>query len=66
MKVLVVQWLSSKEIDTANLVRTLDKVIYVSNRSNTFEKDMNPTIIRPSMSKSLGRPGSLTWIQQPV
>ena len=51
MEVPVVQWLSSKEMDTAIRVQILYKADCISHSSNTFEKGMNPIILPPAMDK---------------
>ena len=50
-KVAVVQWLSSKEMDTATRVQILDETDCLSHSTNTLEKGMNPIILPPAMGK---------------
>ena len=40
-EMLVVQWLPSKEIDTANQVQILDETVRISHNTNTLEKGKN-------------------------
>ena len=51
LKVPVVKWLSFLEIDTMTLVQILDKAVFISHSSNTFEKSINPTILLLAMGK---------------
>ena len=45
------QWLSSKEMDTATRVQILDQTYCISHNTNTLGKGMNPNILPPAMSK---------------
>ena len=51
MAVAVVEWLSSKEIDTATRVQILDETDCISHSTNTLGKGMNPIILPPAMGK---------------
>ena len=47
MEVLIVLWLLSWEIDTANQVQILDKAVCISYCANTLGKVINPIILAP-------------------
>ena len=51
MKVPVVQWLSSQDMDTATRVQILDETDCISHNTNTLGKGMNPIILPPAMGK---------------
>ena len=38
-------------MDTVTLVQIMDKTVYISHSANTFEKDINPAILSPLISK---------------
>ena len=47
----VMQWLSSKEMDTATRVQILDETDCISHSTNTLEKGMNRIILPLAMGK---------------
>ena len=51
MEKLVVQWVSSYEMDIVTWVQILDKADCYSQSSNTLEKDMNLIILPPVVGK---------------
>ena len=51
MEVLVVQWLSSQDMDTATQVQILDETDCISHSTNNLEKGMNPIILPLAMGK---------------
>ena len=51
LEMLVVQWLSLKETDTATQVQILDEAVCISHTVNTSGKGMNSTIFPPGMGK---------------
>ena len=53
----MVQWISSKGMNTATLVKTLDEAVSISHGANAVEKRMNPTILPPGMGKIIGQTG---------
>ena len=51
IKMLMMEWLLSYEMDLAIWVQILNEAVCISNNSNIFGKGMNPTILPPAMSK---------------
>ena len=51
MEIPVVEWLFSREIDTATRVQILDEVNNISHSTNTLGKGMNAIILLPAMGK---------------
>ena len=50
-KAPVAQWLSSKEMDTANWVQLLEDAVYISHKAKILGKSMNPIILSLSLAK---------------
>ena len=51
LEVLVVQWLSLKEMDTATRVQILVKTDCISHSTNILGKSMNPIILPLAIGK---------------
>ena len=51
MEVLMVQWLSLLEMDTAAQVQILDEAVCIFHSADTFAKGMDSTIMTPTVSK---------------
>ena len=51
MKITIVQWLLTEEMDMGIRVQILDEADSISHWTKTLKKGMNPIILPPAMSK---------------
>ena len=65
-EMFVGQWLTSQEIDALTQVQFMGEAVSISHIVSTNGVDMNPTILRPAMSKESGRRGSSALVVQSV